>query len=464
MKIKVKITTLFTLLVTAILLLLSASVYYFTALQRKDNFNKRLMGRANNNAQMLSLLNNNPHALEILKNLDSASANTLPRKSVYIYNYLDEPVYRYDLNTADSLIIDKEILKEARLNHAVYFSNTGRDALAYHFTDAHTRIVIVVAGFDDDGWNRLRQLRNILVISLVIGIFITSLVGYLFSRQLVRPITHIINEVNEISSQNLSQRLQPGSSRDEVNQLAKTFNRLLDRLQEFFVTQRRFISNASHELSTPLTSISSQLEVALSKERSSAEYQQVLQSVWEDVQEMQHLTKSLLELAKAGTQGSISLNEVRIDEILFRVTSSVQKIHDSYQVELHFGDFPEDERSFLVFGNSDLLYSALKNVVENGCKYSYDHSSTVQLLFTHDDVIVKVHNQGAVIPPEEIENIFHPFYRTADASQAKGFGLGLALARRIVNIHKGSVSVQSDERNGTIFTIILPSAKVFAER
>ncbi|MFT3826687.1 MAG: ATP-binding protein [Chitinophagaceae bacterium] len=464
MKIKVKITTLFTLLVTAILLLLSTSIYYFTALQRKDAFSKRLLGRATNNAQMLSVLYNNPNALAIIKNLDSASAGTLPRKSVYIYNYLDEQIYRFDVNPADTLTIDKEVLREARLNHITYFTNTGRDGLALHFTDANTRIVIVVASYDDDGWNRLKQLRNILVLSLLVGIFVTLIVGYLFSRQLVEPIMQIIGEVNDISSQNLSQRLQPGSSRDELNHLANTFNLLLDRLQDSFNTQRRFISNASHELSTPLTSISSQLEVALSKERSSEEYQQVMQSVWEDVQEMQHLTKSLLELAKAGSQGSIGLSEVRIDETLFRVTSSVQKIHDSYEVELHFGDFPEDEKSFVVFGNGDLLYSALKNVVENGCKYSHEHLASVELSFAHDDVIVKVYNKGAVIPADEMEHIFHPFYRTADASQAKGFGLGLALARRIIAMHKGSISVQSDAVNGTVFTVILPSAKAFTER
>lgn len=464
MKIKFKITTLFTLLVTAILLLLSGSIYYFTSLQRKDAFNKRLLGRANNNAQMLSVLSNNTHALEILRNLDSASTTTLTHKSVYIYNYLDEPIYKFNARPEDSLTIDKEILREARLNHVVHFDVTGRDALAFHFTDANTRIVIVVAAYDDDGWNRLKQLWSILLLSLLIGIFITLIVGYVFSRQLVQPIMQIITEVNDISSQNLSQRLQAGSSRDELNHLANTFNQLLNRLQESFNTQRRFISNASHELSTPLTSISSQLEVILNKERSTEEYKQVLLSVWEDVQEMQHLTKGLLELARAGSQGSISLTEVRIDEVLFKVTSSVQKIHESYEVELHFGDFPEDEKSFLVFGNNDLLYSSLKNVVENGCKYSYNHLASVELSFADDDVIVKVHNRGAVIPAEEIEHIFHTFYRTADASQAKGFGLGLALARRIISIHKGTISVQSDAVNGTVFTIILPSVKVFTER
>ena len=197
--------------------------------------------------------------------------------------------------------------------------------LAFHYTDNRSRIVVVVAGYDADGWQRLKDLRDILLTCLFIGIAIALLVGYAFSVQLVKPIKQIIYEVKHITSQNLSHHIQAGSTQDELNQLANTFNELLDRLQESFVIQRRFISNASHELSTPLTSISSQLEVTLHKERSTEEYKQVIQSVHEDVQQMQQLTKSLLEITKTGTQGSIELSEVRIDEVLLKVTADVQK-------------------------------------------------------------------------------------------------------------------------------------------
>src|SRR5690606_13750473 len=97
---------------------------------------------------------------------------------------------------------------------------------------------------------------------------LSLIVGYLFSHQLLKPVLRMISEANEISSQNLSKRIPPGENNDELSKLANTFNDLLDRLQESFITQNRFISNASHELSTPLTSISSQLQVALQRERS----------------------------------------------------------------------------------------------------------------------------------------------------------------------------------------------------
>ncbi len=131
------------------------------------------------------------------------------------------------------------------------------------------------------------------------------------------------------------------------------------------------------------------------------------------------------------------------------------KISPSYQVELHFGDFPEDEKKFLVFGNNDLLYSSVKNFVENGCKYSPDHLSWVDLSFNEDQVIIQVKNHGNVIAEEEMDHIFQPFYRTNAATHVKGFGLGLALAKRIISLHRGSINVQSDLNKGTIFTIQL---------
>jgi signal transduction histidine kinase len=174
------------------------------------------------------------------------------------------------------------------------------------------------------------------------------------------------------------------------------------------------------------------LEVTLNKERSTEEYKQVIQSVHEDVQQMQQLTKSLLEIAKTGTQGSIELSEVRIDEVLLKVTADVQKNSSAYKVILQFGDFPDDDRAFLVFGNIDLLYSSLRNIADNGCKFSFDHHVMINLLFENDNVIVQFTNYGDTITEEEVEHIFQPFYRSANASPIEGFGFGLALAKRLV--------------------------------
>jgi len=182
----------------------------------------------------------------------------------------------------------------------------------------------------------------------------------------------------------------------------------------------------------------------------------VIQSVYEDVVQMRLLTKSLLEIAKTGSEGSIELNEIRIDEVLFKVMADIKKIHSDYRVELNFSDSAEYESNFLVFGNVDLLYIAIKNIVENGCKYSTDNTSRVQLSFENKSTIIEVKSKGTPIAEEEMEKIFQPFYRSSTSEGKTGFGLGLALAKRIIGLNKGTLMVKSNEKKENIFTIIIP--------
>lgn len=451
---------LFTLLVTAIISLLTASVYYFAKLERKQVFEKRLKSRALYNMQLYTVMGDS--AFQFLRRMDTAAiVGTTASRSVVIFSDEGKVLYRFDMPGAPKLRVSDELLADTRKNGEKYFKVGNLEAVALHRETKKRDFIMAVAGHDEDGLERVETLNKILVISLVLGVFVTALVSFLFARQLLYPITQIIREVKDVSSYDLSQRIRAGTGQDEMSQLGNTFNDLLSRLQESFAIQRRFISNASHELSTPLTSVSSQVEVVLQKDRSADEYKQVLFSVREDVQQMRQLTKSLLEIAKTGSQGGLELNEVRVDEVLMRVVGDVKKLNSEYGVELDFGEFPEDEKDFVVFGNGELLYIAIKNIVENGCKYSPDKRSAVDLSFAFHKVYVKVVNQGTVIPVEEITQIFQPFYRGAETSSVRGFGLGLALAQRIIALHKGTIYVTSDRTNGTNFTIELPAIKIF---
>ena len=458
MKIRYKIMLLFTLLVTGIISLLTGSIYYSAKAERVAAFERRLKGRANYNAQLYT----GDSSLYYMRRNDSVSATaTVASRSIGIYTEEGKLLYLFEMPGTKPFAVSDTIFQQVLEKGETYFVMDNRDAVAVRKITPKRHFIVVVAGHDDDGLERLETLKRVLLIGLVTSIFMTALVSLLFARQLLRPIALIIREVNDISSFDLSRRIQAGTGQDEMRQLANTFNELLARLQESFAIQRRFISNASHELSTPLTSVSSQVEVVLQNERSAEEYKQVLFSVREDVQQMRQLTKSLLEIAKTGSQGGIELNEVRIDEVLLKVVGDVKKLSTAYNVELDFGEFPEDEKDFVVFGNIDLLYIAIKNVVENGCKYSPDSTCAVDLTFRHHKIFIRVINRGNVIPEEELPQIFQPFYRGSGTGASRGFGLGLSLAQRIISLHKGTILVQSDRDSGTLFTIELPAIKIF---
>ena len=460
MPVRLRITFIFTLLVFVLLSLVCLTVYYVSSNNRLNNVRTRLTNRAVTTARLLS--QSEVFDKELVRRIDEATTVALKDKTVQAYDYRNFRIYRYSDVPNDTIHVDNEILDEARVNGKVYFTRNGKESTAYHYTDNNLRMVVAVGAVDEEGLRYLQQLRVILLLSALGGVIIALASGYIFSRGLLRPVQKIADEVNEITAQNFTRRIATGKSRDEWYYLSDTLNRLLSRLKESFDLQRHFISNASHELSTPLTSISSQLEVSLQRDRDPEEYRRVMKSVYQDVRHMNKLTQTLLEFAKAsGSPGGLEIAPVRLDEILMRLPGEMAKTSSAYTVTLNFTDLPAEEDDLLVLGNEELLFSALRNLVLNACKYSADHHASVALAVSPRELVITVEDRGVGIPPEELENIFHPFYRVDESRTTGGFGLGLSLAHRIIKLHKGHIEVESAPGKGTRFTIELPSARAF---
>lgn len=460
MKIKYRIAILFTLLVTAILLLLFVSIYYFSGLNRQNECRKRLKNRA---LTTVNLLIKVPGInADLLRKIDESTFLVLQQKSVIVYNYEDKLLYNYADENTIPVRLNRDILEQVKNKGENYFTENKKDIVALVYTDKTNKYVVVSAAYDKDGFEKLEELKWVLIFSFFTGSLFTFIAGLIFSIRLVAPIKKITKEVKEISSQNLSRRIDTDESKDELNELSSTFNDLMNRLQESFEIQRRFIANASHELSTPLTSILSQLEITLQNERPASEYKEVINSVYDDVKNLSQLTKGLLEIAKAsGTSAGIELLLIRIDELLMKLPSELKKIDSKYQVELSFDSFPDDEDKLLIFGNSDLIYNAVKNIVLNACKYSKAHIAHIGLRFYDNNIEIKIEDDGPGIKEEDLPHILQPFYRGRNINNNPGFGLGLSLASRIIGIHKGALKFENKTEGGIVFFITLPIAKTY---
>jgi signal transduction histidine kinase len=393
----------------------------------------------------------------LIKEIDSGTVLALENKTVDAYNELNQKVYHYQESIADSLQVTKESLNASRNMHVIFSSAGKNDQLFYY--DKNQDIVIVVGGYDARGKENLRRLIIVLLLTLVGGLLIAFTSGYFFSKILLRPIKKIADEVHSISAKNLAHRIKSGNAIDEWNYLTETLNDLLNRLQESFEVQRRFVSSVSHELNTPLTSISSQLDVSLQRERNADDYKAIISSVYQDVRQLSKLTQTLLEFATlSGSSGGIELNLVRIDEVLARLPAEMIKLEKGYSVKFTFTRLPEDETNMLVFGNEALLFTAIKNIVSNACKYSQNKLARIELTIEENDIIISVTDDGKGIPEHELQNIFQPFYRTEDSRSIIGFGIGLPLVSRIIKLHKGQITVRSVVNKGTSFFIQLPIA------
>jgi two-component system, OmpR family, sensor histidine kinase ArlS len=457
MPVRLKITLLFSTIAFFILGIVCVTVYLFSLSSRKNYIDARLTNVAITTGRFLSRAET--FNARLVQKIDSLTAIAFARKTVQAYDQYNAKIYSFNDDDADALQPDKTLLDKVRTSGKDYSFVHNRDIIFYHYTDEKLDLVIAAAGYDIFGWQTLNRLSLILIFSFIIGVIIAIVSGYIFSQRLLRPVRVIADEVKEISAQSLAKRFQTSKTRDEWNYLSNTLNELLDRLQESFELQRRFISNASHELSTPLASISSQLDVTLQKERPVEEYKKVMQSVYEDIQHMGKLTHTLLEFAKASkTTGGIDIKLVRVDEIILRLPSELNKLNNDYSVAVEFRDLPEDEENLAVLGNQELLLTAIKNILLNACKYSEDHRAEILLQVEKENICISVTNHGRPIPAQELDNIFQPFYRLEENRSAGGFGLGLSLAKRIIKLHEGKISVISNEQE-TRFTIQLPASK-----
>ncbi len=458
MHVRIKITLLFTLIMFLLLVLFCGCIYYFFYTIRLESVKSHLTNQVLTTANML----NEPGAFNqtLMKKIDSITVIPMKNKTIQAYNSLNERIYANSDTQNDTLHVTDDILNKARINKMYFFTEGSREAVACYDIKNNNRPVILAAAFDKEGKRNLNHLKIILLISFICGNLIALASGYFFSKILLNPIRKIADEVNDISAQSLAHRIKSGNANDEWNYLIETLNKLLNRLQQSFEMQRRFISSASHELSTPLTSISSQLEVSLQRSREAKEYRGVMQSVYQDVRNLGKLTQTLLEFATvSGIKGGIEINSIRIDEILMRLPGEITKINNEYSVKLEFEQLPENEERLLVFGNAELLFSAIKNVVSNSCKYSLDHHAKIKLTVQPKEIFITIQDDGKGITEIDLKNIFQPFYRSEDSKSITGFGVGLPLVYRIIKLHKGQIKVSSIVGKGTTVLIQLPIAE-----
>lgn len=317
--------------------------------------------------------------------------------------------------------------------------------------------LVVISAENYFNTHHIRYLRNLLFTSLGIAFVIILLISFLFSRNIIKPINDIIEKVKEIGTENLHLRLSQRSENDDtIAQLTQTFNDMLNRLETSFETQKNFISNASHELNTPLTSIIGEADVTLGKIRTTEEYITSLQTILEEADKLEKKTKALLLLAQTGFDGKRQkFTKLRADQLVMDVKDTVEKIYPRSKIMLDFSLLPENPDLLKINANEALLHLALSNIMLNGCKYSDFKPVHVALGVASRKVIIIVKDDGIGIPDGELKYIYDPYFRASNTRNHEGYGIGLPLARNIIRMHKGELLVTSRENEGTTVKIVL---------
>lgn len=463
MKIKYKIALYYSISAIILLIIFAFLAYYFSAQSRKAEYLERLEYRARSIANVI--IEDDRVKIDLLRKLDKTTFQDLYQETILVYNPAYDLLYSNIKDTA--IRTSRHLLDYIKKNGQYSHERDNGEQVGIFYTEGAVSVLVLVSSFDKYGYQNLQNLKQILMIEIIIAVILLVVVGYFFARKMVQPIDKLVRQVKTITANNLQGISVEARGRDEIAQLGANFNTMLQRLSDAFDLQKSFVSNASHELRTPLAAIISQLQVALSKERSKEVYADILASVLEDARHLSDLSNGLLQLAQSElNEQKFIFSEVRIDELLLEMGNLIKLKHASAvggsepqkapRVDLRFLKVPEQDTELICQGNDSLLKVLFLNLLDNALKYSSDNTVSVTIDFTPESIRVQVKDNGIGIPPEELSKIFEPFYRGANAHQTRGHGLGLSICKKIVLLHKGQINVTSVVGQGTSFTVVLP--------
>jgi len=320
-------------------------------------------------------------------------------------------------------------------------------------------VVIRVARSEAPLRHEIKELLVILGIGFPVAVGIAACGGYTLARRALAPVGRMADQARTITAERLNERLPIVTPDDELGHLATIFNETFARLERSFEQLRRFTADASHELRTPLTAIRSVGEVGLREHREERAYREIIGSMLEEADRLGRLVDSLLTLSRADAgQGKLNLEHVDLTEFAREVVN-------------HLGVLAEEKRQTLsvettapVYATVDrlVLRQAIINLVDNAIKYSPE-GGRVRVLARNqpDGSALEVIDTGPGIAAEHREHIFDRFYRVdkARSRELGGTGLGLAITRWAVEAHGGRIEVESEDGNGSLFRIRLPSTQ-----
>ena len=291
------------------------------------------------------------------------------------------------------------------------------------------------------------------IVAFSIAILIVGLIGgWWLSRSVLRPIHTMSETASQFSVTDMSPRIDVVETESELGELATILNAAFNRVQSSFVQQQQFAADASHELRTPLAVIQSQIELALTTERTSEDYTKALTTCAAAEERLSELVESLLTLARidSGDQQFIR-SLVRLDLIAAKCTDLMRPIAEQAEVDLN-----ADVQPASILGNSQQLERAILNLIRNGITYNHRGGSVQVAVDTKDSVVkLTIRDTGIGINEEDLAHVTKRFFRVdkARSRQKGGSGLGLSIAEEIIKAHDGAIQIASEPRDGTTVTI-----------
>jgi len=371
---------------------------------------------------------------------------------VAVYNQNNEVTFGHNLNDQN---IKPSHLQAVRNNKGIQFMSDNQFYYGIFYPDNQGDFVVFVKSSNDSFQSQILRLSIIMLSVLIIGLLAIYFLSRYLSKVVYKPISNVVERINKVDYNNISTAITSTNTNDEVEDLIKSYNKLLGRISESVLLQQNFINYVSHEFKTPLAAISGNLEVFAQKDRTPEEYKKVAKESLENVYEIENILNNLL-LMSGMTKLESSHQSMRVDELVWRIYEKLEpkakENHSSIKIQLQV-----TQPALLEFpGNETLLYLALYNIVENAIKYSYDKPVIITLSEKNTQLYIEVRDEGRGIPSDDLMKISETFYRGKNVDTIKGSGIGLSLSKSIFDHHHIVMKIDSAVNVGTTVLLKFP--------
>lgn len=308
-------------------------------------------------------------------------------------------------------------------------------------------------------WNQKENFLFVLIFMTLFSVVISTGVSALVGRKILEPITELRKGMNKVAKGDLSVQMDEGPRVDEVKELFEDFNIMVKELGSIETFRNDFVSSVSHEFKTPIAIIRGYVQLLQTADLSETEKTEFYQRILEGTQQLSTLTDNVLQLTKLENQTmDMEKKFFRIDEQIREVILFLQPKWEKAELDLDIELVTVD-----YFGKEELLYQVWLNIFDNAIKYStVGGTITVSLKESSQNITIEIVDQGIGLETEEVERVFDKFYQADTSRKTQGNGLGLSLCQKIIDLHQGTIRVNSKKNVGTVVVIQLPISEQYS--
>ncbi|UOE38760.1 sensor histidine kinase [Chryseobacterium oryzae] len=454
MKIATRTALSYALLTAGILFIFAYVLYFVSEKNREDEFNDRLGYKITWRSEFLFDLKLSDSKI---KELHERNKKLLNEADISVYDSNKKLIFTDIQPSSENEHYLDQLIRSQK--EKITWQKKDRQYMAVKYPFHDKKFYIIGSAVDVTGNAHIADFKKDIIIIYVISIIIIFVIGFIFSYYTLKPLKDIIIQIKDISEHNLNKRLIVPKAKDEIYELTETFNSTFNRLEKSFNNHRQFVTTISHEFRTPLSTLIAELELAKELNVTLEDYKTSIENALQDANQASHLSTALLDFARASYDVSqITFVALRLDEILVDSKITLCQKNPNYNVGINYMDdlANEDESNYDLSGNPYLLQIAFLNLMENACKYSQDKSCNVEIEVRNSSLEIRFIDHGIGISEKDQLKIFDLFYRGANKNYDQGNGIGLSIVQRIIEIHHGTISLESQEGKGSIFKIQFP--------